>query len=39
MAVVSLDTPPAWWKDQAADHLTAEEARKYAETDGAPPCC
>jgi hypothetical protein len=37
MAVISLDSPPSWWKDQASDHLTANEARKYAETDGKLP--
>ena len=34
MVVVSLDAPPPWWSDQAADHLTADEARKFADTDG-----
>jgi hypothetical protein len=37
MALVSLDAPPGWWKGQAADHLTADEARKLAETDGGQP--
>ncbi len=34
MAVVDMDRPPAWWPEQAADHMTAAEARTFAGTDG-----
>ena len=34
MAVLDLDKPPAWWHEQAADHMTAAEARAYTGTDG-----
>lgn len=35
-AVIDLDTPPSWFKRlQAHDHMTADEARKYAGTTGA----
>lgn len=37
VALVDLDAPPAWFlKRQAADHMTADEARAFAGTDGAP---
>ncbi len=32
--MISLDTPPAWFANQATDHLDADAARKYAGTDG-----
>ncbi|BDA45180.1 hypothetical protein COCOBI_06-6630 [Coccomyxa sp. Obi] len=35
IAVVDLDKPPSWWHEQAADHMTADEARAFAGTDGA----
>ncbi|CAL8469053.1 g8594 [Coccomyxa elongata] len=35
IAVVDLDKPPKWWHKQAADHMTANEARAFAGTDGA----
>ncbi len=34
IAVVNLDKPPRWWHEQAADHMTADEARAFAGTDG-----
>ena len=34
MAMVSLDTPPAWFSKQAKDHMTAQQAREAAGTDG-----
>ena len=34
IAVVDLDKPPVWWHKQAADHITADEARAFAGTDG-----
>ncbi|KAK9908354.1 hypothetical protein WJX75_006503 [Coccomyxa subellipsoidea] len=34
MAVVDLDSPPDWWHEQAGDHMTADEARAFAGTDG-----
>ncbi|PNH03649.1 hypothetical protein TSOC_010276 [Tetrabaena socialis] len=34
VAVVDLEAPPAWFKAQAADHLTPGEARKFAGTEG-----
>lgn len=40
VALVDLDAPPKWFvRHQAADHLTADEARAFAGTDGArrPP--
>lgn len=37
MALISLDNAPAWFAGQAADHLSAEEARSLAATDGSPP--
>jgi hypothetical protein len=38
MALVNLDHPPTWFKrEQAFDHMTAEQARTYAGTDGR--CC
>lgn len=34
-ALVSLDAAPAWFvRSQAGDHLTAQQARQYAATDG-----
>ena len=35
MAVIDLDRPPAWWPEQAGDHMTAAAARQFAGTDGA----
>lgn len=37
MAVVDLDSPPDWWHEQAGDHMTADEARAFAGTDGTRP--
>jgi hypothetical protein len=35
LALVDLDAPPAWFRAlQAADHMTADEARAFAGTDG-----
>ncbi|GLC77762.1 hypothetical protein PLESTB_000958100 [Pleodorina starrii] len=34
MAVLDLDNPPSWFKFQAKDHMTADEARKFAGTRG-----
>ncbi|KAG2502138.1 hypothetical protein HYH03_000626 [Edaphochlamys debaryana] len=34
MAVLDLEAPPSWFKAQAADHMTADEARKFAGTTG-----
>lgn len=35
MAVLDLDRPPAWFaRSQAADHMTADQARAFAGTDG-----
>lgn len=34
MAVVDLDEPPSWWHEQASDHMTADEARSFAGTNG-----
>ncbi|GAX84932.1 hypothetical protein CEUSTIGMA_g12353.t1 [Chlamydomonas eustigma] len=35
MAVIDLDDAPSWFKSsQSADHLTADEARRYAGTEG-----
>lgn len=35
MALIELDAPPSWFvAQQAADHLTADEARAFAGTDG-----
>ncbi|KAK9842105.1 hypothetical protein WJX81_008576 [Elliptochloris bilobata] len=34
VAVVDLDAPPRWWPQQAAEHMTATEARRFAGTDG-----
>lgn len=34
MAVVDLDSPPAWWHTQAKDHMTAPEARALAGSNG-----
>ncbi|GIM09445.1 hypothetical protein Vretimale_13297 [Volvox reticuliferus] len=34
MAVLDLDAPPSWFKSQAKDHMTADEARKFAGTSG-----
>jgi hypothetical protein len=34
IALVDLDAPPSWWPEQAADHMTASEARQFAGTDG-----
>lgn len=40
MALVQLDRPPAWFKrTQAGDHMTADEARAFAGTDGAALRC
>lgn len=37
VAVVDLDTPPRWWAEQAAEHMTAKEARQFTGTSGALP--
>lgn len=34
MAVLDLDDPPSWYDGAREDHLTADEARKFAGTDG-----
>lgn len=35
VAVIDLDTPPAWFSQrQAADHMTADLARQFASTNG-----
>lgn len=34
MAVVNLDSAPAWFIHQAKDHMTADEARQMAGTTG-----
>jgi hypothetical protein len=34
-ALLDLDSPPAWFTTQAADHMTADRARAYAGTSGA----
>lgn len=34
MAVLDLDAAPSWFKSQAAHHMTASEARKFAGTTG-----
>lgn len=36
MALIDLDAPPTWFASQAADFLSAAEARRLAGTDGAP---
>jgi len=40
-AYIYLDDPPPWFAKQQQDHLTAEQAREFAGTDGAPIflCC
>lgn len=34
MAVVDLDDAPSWFAPQARDHMTADEARRMAGTEG-----
>jgi len=33
-ALINLDSAPSWFQAQAFDHMTAEQARKFAGTDG-----
>lgn len=36
VALINLDGPPEWFRLQAPAHLTAQEAREFAGTTGAP---
>lgn len=36
LAVIDLDSPPAWWTRGRKDCMSAEEARHLAATDGTP---
>lgn len=39
MALIDLQQPPQWFKKhQAADHMTAAEAQRFAGTDGEQGC-
>lgn len=34
VAVIDLDNPPPWFSKQAADHMSAQQARDFAQTSG-----